>query len=248
MTDFHVVIPARYASQRLPGKVLLDIAGKPMIQHVYECALSSEARTVTVATDDQRIADVVQGFGGVFCMTSPQHVSGTDRIAEAVDHLGLSENEIIVNVQGDEPQMPGALIRQVAYGLEQHGDASIATACERINANEEYMNPSVVKVVCNKNGFALYFSRAAIPAQREQDMSRFNAYRHIGIYAYRTGYLNTFSKLEPAPLEKNERLEQLRALWYGHRIYVCEAKDRVGIGVDTEEDLKKMRLNYKRLQ
>ncbi len=246
MTDFHVIIPARYASQRLPGKMLLVIAGKPMIQRVYECALSSEALSVTVATDDQRIADAVSAFGGSCCMTSAKHESGTDRIAEAVDKLGLDDNDIVVNLQGDEPQMPGELIDQVAEGLAQDPGASIATACEMISTHEEFTDLSVVKVVRDKNNHALYFSRAPIPARRDQsDNSQLNPYRHVGLYAYRAGYIKEFTRLEPAPLELSERLEQLRALWHGYKIHVCDAVVSAGISVDTEDDLRKIRNEYK---
>ena len=247
MTDFHVIIPARYASQRLPGKMLLDIAGKPMIQRVYECALSTDALSVTVAADDERIAEAVKSFNGSFCMTAQHHASGSDRIAEAVDRLGLDNNDIVVNLQGDEPQMPGGLIKQVATGLAQHANASIATACEAIVTYDEYADPSVVKVVRDKNNFALYFSRASVPARREQhdgNNNQLNAYRHIGIYSYRAGYVKEFAQLEPAPLEIDERLEQLRALWHGYRIYVCDAVESVGIGIDTEEDLITIRNKY----
>jgi len=235
--EFDVFIPVRFGSRRLPGKPLIDIQGKPLIQYVYESARSSSASGITVTTDDDRIADTVRGFGGEVIQTSPQHASGTDRIAEAVDVLGLSDERIIVNVQGDEPQMPGALINQVASALLDQPEAVMSTACYPITDRKEHNNPNVVKVVADSQGWALYFSRAPIPWYR--DIDGIHAHRHIGIYGYRVGLLRRFTRWETSELEKAERLEQLRVLYHGGRILVCPAAAAPGIGIDTQEDLEK---------
>jgi 3-deoxy-manno-octulosonate cytidylyltransferase (CMP-KDO synthetase) len=244
---FHVIIPARYASTRLPGKPLLSIAGKPMIQHVHEHALASGAQQVIIATDDERIREVAYGFGAQVVMTSAEHPSGTDRLAEAVDLLGIGAEEIVVNVQGDEPLMPSALIHQVATNLARHGRASVATLCARITHDAELSDPNVVKVVTSKAGYALYFSRAPIPWERDRFQlarhipSTWHAhFRHIGLYAYRAGFLAEYVELPRSELEAMECLEQLRVLWHGGLIHVAEAAQMPGQGVDTEEDLRRV--------
>lgn len=245
---FSVVIPARYASTRFPGKPLADIAGKPMIQHVYERALLSEAERVIVATDDQRIADVATGFGAEVCMTSADHPSGTDRLQEVVHKLGFYADDIVVNVQGDEPLIPPRVINQVAHNLKAESGAGIATLSEPITDIESLLNPNVVKVVSDTRGMALYFSRAPIPWPRDAFAkdptampSGYSWQRHIGIYAYRVKMLNEFVRWEPAPIEETECLEQLRAMWNGAKIHVDVADELPPAGVDTPEDLERLR-------
>jgi 3-deoxy-manno-octulosonate cytidylyltransferase (CMP-KDO synthetase) len=241
---YKVVIPARYASTRLPGKPLRDILGKPMLQHVYEAAVACSSAETVIATDDERIKQAATAFGANVCMTSAEHTSGTDRLAEVVDTLGWQDDDIVVNVQGDEPLMPPALIDQVARDLAENSGASMATVATPLVASGEFFDPNVVKVVTDKVGFALYFSRAPIPWDRDLLHDDVKALpigivpmRHIGIYAYRVGYLRRYAEMRPCPLEQAEQLEQLRALWYGERIHVAEAIQRPGPGVDTEEDL-----------
>jgi 3-deoxy-manno-octulosonate cytidylyltransferase (CMP-KDO synthetase) len=246
--SFCVVIPARYASTRLPGKPLLDIAGKPMIQHVYERAQESGAEQVVIATDDERIRQACEAFSVPVCMTSAEHASGTDRLAEVVEKLGLDESQVVVNVQGDEPLMPPALVRQVADNLLQHTQVSMATVCSRIQSAKELFDPNAVKVVMDREGMALYFSRAPIPwhrdgfAQSREELPVDTPYfRHIGLYAYRAGFLQQYVQWPSASLEKTESLEQLRVLWQGHKIHVAEAIEVPPAGVDTEEDLDAVR-------
>lgn len=241
---YKVVIPARFASTRLPGKPLRDILGKPMLQHVHEAALACAAAETVVATDDERIQKAAEGFGATVCMTGSEHASGTDRLAEVVDKLGWQDDDIVVNVQGDEPLMPPELIDQVAHDLAANVDAAIATVATPLVASGEFFDPNVVKVVTDKTGFALYFSRAPIPWDRDLLHDDVRALpigvvpmRHIGIYAYRVAYLRRYAEMRPCPLEQAEQLEQLRALWYGERIHVAEASQRPGPGVDTEDDL-----------
>ena len=245
---FSVVIPARYASSRLPAKPLKVIAGKPMIQRVYEQAKQSAAERVVVATDDQRIADAVAGFGGEVCMTSAQHESGTDRLQEVTQKLRLPQEHIVVNVQGDEPLIPPAVIDQVARNLAAHPQARVATLSEPIIDADDFLNPNVVKVVAGGDGMALYFSRAPMPwprdafaTQRETLPHSNHFQRHIGIYAYRVGLLDQFVTWPMAPLESLECLEQLRVLWNGERIHVAQAVEKVPGGVDTEADLERVR-------
>lgn len=236
--SFMVVIPARYASTRLPGKPLLDIAGKPMIQHVYQRACESDASAVVIATDDQRIADVADGFGAKVVMTRADHQSGTDRIQEVVSTLGLAEHELVVNVQGDEPLIPPATINQVAANLEKHPDAGISSLFHAIHDATELMNPNAVKVVTDAQGYALYFSRSPLPWQ---DAEPVHGKRHVGIYAYRVQTLNRFVRWPRSLLEVSERLEQLRAMHHGVRIIMDEAVQRVPAGVDTADDLEAVR-------
>ncbi len=248
--DFSVIIPARYASSRLPGKVLADIEGRPMVQHVYERALQSGAASVLVATDDERVKSACEGFGARVCMTSVSHRTGTDRLAEAARILGKSAERIVVNVQGDEPLLPAALIRQVAGNLNAHPDADVATLCQRVAHHDELFDPHVVKVVTDREGYALYFSRAPIPWHRDEFMADQVVlpadsmhFRHIGLYAYRVSYLQYFASHPPCALELAESLEQLRALHGGHRIHVAEALEAPGHGVDTQSDLDRVREN-----
>ncbi len=245
--DFVVIIPARYASQRLPGKPLREIAGKPMIQHVYERAAASGAAEVVVATDDERIEKAVRSFGGDVCMTATTHRSGSERLAEVIEHRDYADDRIVVNLQGDEPLMPPALIQQVAEDLRAHPHADLATLCSRIHDATELFDPHVVKVVTDRNGYALYFSRAPVPWDRDaftetikQLPKGHEHYRHVGIYAYRAGYLRHYVALSTSLLERLESLEQLRVLWHGGRIHVVEANCPPGHGVDTPQDLDKV--------
>jgi 3-deoxy-manno-octulosonate cytidylyltransferase (CMP-KDO synthetase) len=244
---FDILIPARYHSTRLVGKPLRIIAGKTLIQHVHERAAASGARRVVIATDDERIRAAAQGFGAEVCMTAASHPSGTDRIAEAVDKLGLSDDSIIVNLQGDEPLIPAAALRQVAQNLADHPDASAATLCEPLHQADLLFDPHVVKVVTDRHGFALYFTRAAVPWDREAFVEKPPAlsdaprhFRHIGLYAYRAGFIRAFVRWAPCELELTEVLEQLRILWYGHKIHVGVAVEPCPPGVDRESDVARL--------
>src|SRR3569833_2483109 len=244
---FCVVIPARYGSTRLPGKPLRLLAGKTMLQHVHERAHESGAAEVVIATDDERIREAAAGFGANVCMPAAAHRSGTDRLAEVAARGAYAPDVIIVNLQGDEPLMPAVLIRQVADDLAAHEAASIATLCERFTAGAELFDPNVVKVVMDRAGYALYFSRAPIPLDRDAfgrdgcGVTEVSGYwRHLGMYAYRAGFLQEYVRWAPAPLERAESLEQLRALWYGHRVHVAEAVVATAAGVDTAEDLARV--------
>jgi len=250
-----IVIPARYASIRLPGKPLLDIAGKPLIQRVYDCALDAEIGEVVIATDDARIQSVAETFGARVVMTRSDHESGTDRLAEVVEKLELDENEIVVNLQGDEPLMPAALIQQVAGLLDSKQDAVVGTACHAITGCKELLDANAVKVVLDHEGYALYFSRAPIPYPRNANLMNIDqlsaepieAYRHIGLYAYRAGFIKTYTQWQPAAIEQTEKLEQLRVLWRGYRIAVVMAESLPGPGVDTESDLALVREHFNSL-
>jgi 3-deoxy-manno-octulosonate cytidylyltransferase (CMP-KDO synthetase) len=249
--EFRVVIPARHASTRLPGKPLADIAGKPMVVRVAEAAQRSGAQEIVVATDDQRIVAAVAAHGYDVVMTRADHPSGTDRIAEVALQRGWSDESIVVNVQGDEPLIDPALIERVARALYADREASIATAAHRIGDLDEFMNPNVVKVVTAASGRALYFSRAPIPwhrdaLARQPDVlpAELVARRHIGLYAYRVDFLRRFGALAPAPLERWEALEQLRALWHGFHIHVIECAHPPPPGVDTPEDLERVRKRF----
>jgi 3-deoxy-manno-octulosonate cytidylyltransferase (CMP-KDO synthetase) len=246
--SFTVVIPARYASTRLPGKPLAEIAGKPMLQWVYERACASSAVEVVVATDDERVETAARRFGARVCMTDADHPSGTDRIEEVARALQLPGDAIIVNVQGDEPLIPPAVIDQVAGNLAAAAGAAIATLCEPLKEAGDLFNPNIVKVVADVNELALYFSRAAIPWARDDFApgqpagdTPVQAQRHLGIYAYRVGFLHDFVAWPPASLEVLEALEQLRALANGVRIHVAPACEYVPPGVDTPEDLEHVR-------
>jgi len=247
-TVFTVVIPSRFASTRLPGKPLLLIAGKPMIQHVWEQASKSSAQRVVVATDDARIEEACKGFGAEVVMTREDHNSGTDRLAEVAGKLGLAPDAIVVNVQGDEPLIPPSVIDQVAANLAAHPEARMATLAEPIEDLQALFNPNVVKVVSDLNGLALTFSRATLPWAREAFAQHPDVLpadvpfrRHIGIYAYRAGFLQDFVAWGPCWLENTEALEQLRALWHGVRIHVADALIAPPTGVDTPEDLERVR-------
>ncbi|WP_101759588.1 3-deoxy-manno-octulosonate cytidylyltransferase [Oceanicoccus sp. KOV_DT_Chl] len=246
--SFSVIIPSRYASSRLPAKPLADIAGKPMVQRVYEQACKSAAERVIIATDDQRIAEVALAFGAEVCMTSLTHESGTDRLQEVVTQLGFSSDHIVVNVQGDEPLIPPAVINQVAADLAADAQAAISTLVEPITDIDTVFNPNAVKVTMDCHGRALYFSRAPIPWYRdgfngdnEQLPDGVNYYRHIGIYAYRVGLLHQFVEWPVSPLERTEKLEQLRALENGAIIVAKPACQSIPAGVDTEQDLQAVR-------
>jgi 3-deoxy-manno-octulosonate cytidylyltransferase (CMP-KDO synthetase) len=244
---FKVVIPARYASTRLPGKPLLVIAGRPMIAHVCERAQEAGAEEIIVATDDERIFQTVRDLGIKAVMTSPDHQSGTERIAEVTQQCSWSGSEIIVNLQGDEPLIPPATIREVAVALAGQKQAGIATLAAKIIDSEEIFNPSSVKVVLNKAGYALYFSRAPIPWERDafaqagrKPSGRLPYLRHIGIYAYTVDFLNRYCSWEPSPLESIEALEQLRILWHGEAVLVKIVEKTPEAGVDTQEDLMRV--------
>lgn len=243
--SFIAIIPARFASTRLPGKPLVDIHGKPMVVHVMERALESGAERVIVATDNQDVARAVEAAGGEVCMTRPDHQSGTERLAEVIEKYNFPDDAVIVNVQGDEPMIPPVIIRQVADNLAQ-SSAGMATLAVPITTAEEAFNPNAVKVVRDANGYALYFSRATIPWDRERFSTSRETIgdhflRHIGIYGYRAGFIRRYVSWEASPLEQIELLEQLRVLWYGEKIHVDVAKAIPSVGVDTPEDLHRVR-------
>jgi 3-deoxy-manno-octulosonate cytidylyltransferase (CMP-KDO synthetase) len=248
MSRFFAVIPARHASTRLPGKPLADIAGKPMLVHVLERASASGAAGVWAAVDHGEVAAAVKAHGFDAVMTSPDCASGTDRIAEVAQKLGWSDEAVVVNVQGDEPLINPAVIRATALALFEHPTASMATVCHAITDPTEIFNPNVVKVVSDKEGFALYFSRAPIPWARDAWAGGGQALpsglpiaRHVGLYAYRVGFLKAYPRLQRPAIEVFESLEQLRALWHGHRIAVIQIDSPLPPGVDTPEDLQRIR-------
>lgn len=266
MLTFHAVIPARHASTRLPGKPLLPIAGKPMVVRVAEQAAQSGAQQIWVATDHHAIADVVHEYGFKACLTKDTHTSGTDRIAEVVEQQGWPDDTIVVNAQGDEPLIPPPLIRAVAQHLHDHPECAIATACHRIHDEASLRNPNIVKTILDKQGNALYFSRAPIPYPRDAFMvlassagrddcpssprgevrrgalpADLPVLRHIGLYAYRASFLRAYGKLTPAAIEQFEALEQLRALYHGYKIGVFITEQAPPGGVDTEQDLHAVR-------
>lgn len=247
MRAFHVVIPARHASVRLPGKPLARIGGRPMVQWVWELAMDAGATSVTIATDHEEIANQCEAFGAEVFMTDPDHASGTDRIAEVAARRGWDERAIVVNVQGDEPLLPPSLVHQVAELLELQPSADLATLGTPIHDLDEYLNPNVVKLVAAADGTALYFSRAPIPWHRDGAASgiatqqRFaGALRHLGLYGYRVGALHRLASTPACRLEEIERLEQLRALWLGMRIQVDTAVEVPPAGIDTPEDLARV--------
>jgi 3-deoxy-manno-octulosonate cytidylyltransferase (CMP-KDO synthetase) len=245
---FRVVIPARFASTRLPGKPLLDIGGRAMVLHVLDRAVASGAASVCVATDHLPVFDAVVGAGGDALMTRPEHPSGTDRLAEVVAHYQWHDDEIVVNVQGDEPLVEPELIASVAQALAASPRAMVATAAHAVTNAADFLNPNVVKVVCDVSGHALYFSRAPIPwprdafaSDRSQLPQGLPVMRHIGIYAYRVSFLRRYASLEVSPLEQWEALEQLRVLWHGERIAVLTVDCAPASGVDTPDDLERVR-------
>lgn len=243
---FHVVIPARYGASRLPGKPLLTIGTRPLIQWVWLRARESGAKSVLIATDDDRIRSAAQGFGAEVVMTSPEHASGTDRMAEVVQARGFAADEIVVNLQGDEPLMPAGVIEQVATALRAAPRADLATAAAPVTSLDEFLDPNCVKVVLGGDGRALYFSRAPVPWPREQASggrpNQFaGALRHIGLYAYRVRSLQRFAAWKPTPLELSEKLEQLRALEHGMQIQVVTLAEVPPAGVDTPADLERVR-------
>jgi 3-deoxy-manno-octulosonate cytidylyltransferase (CMP-KDO synthetase) len=242
--SFRVVIPARHASTRLPGKPLLMLAGRPMIRHVYERALQSGADEVVIATDDERIRVAADAFGASVCMTDAGHESGSDRIAEVARTRGWADEDIVVNLQGDEPLTPPVIVNQVADALLHHPEAAMATLCTLITSVSQMLDPNVVKVVRDRNDFALYFSRAPIPWDRDaaalEHRSVEGCHRHIGLYAYRAGFLRAFAAMSPCPLEVTERLEQLRALYAGARIQCPVAAEVPEQGVDVVEDVERV--------
>lgn len=247
--SFVVIIPARFASTRLPGKPLQDINGEPMIVHVLERARESGAERIIVATDHPEVASAVEAAGGEVCMTRADHQSGTERLAEVVEKCGFSDDTVIVNVQGDEPMIPAVIIRQVAENLAA-SQCGMATLAVPIHDVEEAFNPNAVKVVMDKDGHALYFSRATIPWDRDRfaksrEEIGDTLLRHIGIYGYRAGFIRRYVTWTPSPLEHIEMLEQLRVLWYGEKIHVAVAKEVPGTGVDTPEDLARVRAEMK---
>jgi len=249
MSDFKIVIPARYASSRLPGKPLIELAGKPMIQHVYERAVDVgvDANNIVVATDDVRIEQVANDIGAQVVMTDPKHENGTERIAEVADILGWADADVIVNLQGDEPLIPKALVELTAKGLLENTTAGMSSLCTPIESAKNAVDPNVVKTVLDNNGFALYFSRAPIPWDRDlyksgQDKKTQLApvYRHIGMYGYRVSFLREYQKMEMTALEQAECLEQLRALCYGVKIHMSVIDTPPGHGVDTPEDVSRV--------
>ncbi len=262
--SFKVVIPARYASTRLPAKALADIAGKPMVVRVAERAALSGAESVCVATDHEEVRAAVTQHGHTAIMTRADHQSGTDRIAEVAEQLGWADDAIVVNVQGDEPLIEPALIARVARELQQNSDAAVATASHAIHSLDDFLNANVVKVVCDARGYALYFSRAPIPHSRDAFVAGIRlapvatvggsalptelpAMRHIGLYAYRVSFLRCYGSLAASPLERIEALEQLRVLWHGYRVLVIEVDQAPEGGVDTEEDLNRVRRQFMQL-
>ena len=250
--SFTVLIPARLGSTRLPNKPLADIAGVPMVVRVAQRALQSSASRAVVATDSQQIMDVCASFGVASVRTRADHASGSDRLAEACGLLGLGDAECVVNVQGDEPLIDPALIDAVANLLQQRSDCAMSTAAHAIDTLEDLRNPNIVKVVLDARNTALYFSRSAIPAARDHaDQAWWRggsglppALRHVGIYGYRASFLQQFPALPQAPLEQLEALEQLRALWHGHRIAVHISAQAPGPGIDTPQDLERVRAMF----
>lgn len=244
MTEsFHIVIPARYASQRLPGKMLLDLAGQPLLQHVWQRATESTAESVVIATDDERILSLAESFGARVILTSTQHQSGSDRITECADTLGWGDDQLVVNLQGDEPQMPPACLEQVAALLEAHQECDVASLYWPVSEAHEVLNPNAVKVVTDLHDYALYFSRSPVPFDRGHESiedaiaAGLEWKRHLGLYAYRVSTLRRFSQSAPTPLELAEHLEQLRILEQAGRIVMAQACEYIPAGIDTAEDL-----------
>ncbi len=241
--DFKIVIPARYESSRFPGKALADIHGKPMIQRVYEAAMEAGASEVMIATDSTMIGMAAEDFGASVCMTLEEHESGTDRLCEVVEKQGWQDQTVVVNLQGDEPLTPPEIIRQVAVNLIKNPEADCATLYTGL-AVEDAADPHIVKLVADANGFAMYFSRSVIPYIRDPGdaaVARLMYKRHLGLYAYKAGLLRVFRSMKPSELELAEKLEQLRLMWHGMKIHVAQASSVPGHGVDTPEDLERVR-------
>ena len=240
--DFKIVIPARYESSRFPGKPLADIHGKPMIQRVYEAAMEAGGSEVIIATDSTMIGMAAEDFGATVCMTLEDHRSGTDRLCEVAQKLGWQDETVVVNLQGDEPLTPPAIIKQVAVNLLKNPEADCATLYTGLSS-EDASDPNIVKLVADANGFAMYFSRSVIPYIRDPEdeaAARLMYKRHIGLYAYKVGLLRIFRSMKPCELELAEKLEQLRLMWHGMKIHVAEATSVPGHGVDTPEDLERV--------
>jgi len=243
---FSVIIPARYASSRLPAKMIKEINGKSLIEHTYSNAIKSDASRVIIATDDERIKTVAEGFGAEVCMTNDSHTSGTSRIAEVVSFLNFQNDDVIVNLQGDEPMMSPSAINQVASNLVSSG-MSVATLCEAIDTEDAYFDENCVKVVYNSRGRAMYFSRSPVPAFRDgQNINLDLCFRHIGLYAYRVNFLKNYSNMPISRLETAEKLEQLTFLMEGFDIHVDISFASTGYGVDTESDLIKVKKELKK--
>ncbi len=246
---FHVIIPARFASSRLPAKMLADIHGKPLIQHVYERAIQSNAASVTIATDHEQIQQVAENFGAQVCLTATSHNSGTERMAEAAEKLGFDDDEIVVNVQGDQPLVPVSTINLAAQALQEMTTISMSTIAAPIKQRADLFDPNIAKVVRDKQGCALYFSRALIPWNRDAllaepsgasiDLQHY--YQHMGLYAYRVGFIKRYLTWEASPLENIEMLEQLRVLWHGEKIYVAITDEKIPPEVNTQADLELVR-------
>ncbi len=247
MVDFRVIIPVRYDSHDFAGKALANINGKPMLQYVYENAKASGAEDVCIATDDNRIAQVASDFGAYVYITANDHRSGTERLAETVVALGLEADEIVVCLQADQPLLPPKIIRRLAENLDAHQNVRVASVCVPIENSEELFSPGITKVVLNHRNHALYFSRAPIPWQRhefeKEQIAELNGshYRHIGIYAYRVGFLDDYMSWEPCKAECTESLEQLRILWYGARMHMLISDIDCPLGVETQGDLERVR-------
>lgn len=246
--SFHVIIPARYQSARFPGKVLTPIGKKTMLEHVFDRAQESGADSIVIATDDERIKAAAEAFGATVCLTSESPVSGTERIAEAITLLEYEENDVIVGLQADEPFLPSKVIKQLAEDLEEHDNVKVASVCQIITDPKELFNPNVTKVVLNHRKYAMYFTRAPIPWERDNfsfeklpKKLQGTHYRHIGLYAYRASFLPDFVEMEPCESEELELLEQQRILWHGGRIHMLVTKENIPPGVDTKDDLERVR-------
>lgn len=243
--SFHIIIPARYASSRFEGKVLADIAGKSMLQRVFDVANQTHAESVVIATEDKRVKEVAETFGATVCMTSEDHESGTERITEVIELLDYDDDDIIVGLQADEPFIPADVINQLAADLAEHTNVKVASLCTPIHEVSDIFNPNVTKVVLNQRKYAMYFSRAPIPWERGNFSENGNQvmelkgehFRHIGIYAYRASFLPQYLAMDTCELEKMELLEQLRILWQCGRIHMSVVKQAVALGIDTKEDL-----------
>ncbi|UTW46979.1 3-deoxy-manno-octulosonate cytidylyltransferase [Bacterioplanoides sp. SCSIO 12839] len=247
MSDYKIVIPARYASSRLPGKPLIELAGKTMIQHVYERAVETGIQDIVIATDNERIQREAESFGAEVVMTSPDHENGTERIAEVAKIKGWGDDVVIVNLQGDEPLIPQELIEKTAASLINYPDAGMSSVCTPLSGNHDAFDPNVVKVVLDKDQFAMYFSRASIPWDRDgykngtdEMTAKMPVYRHIGMYGYRVSFLRQYQNMEVCALETTEALEQLRALWYGVKIHMSIIDEPPGHGIDTPEDVERV--------